>query len=109
MAGGGPGKGPAGGEKVGWAAGGRTMHSRGRAFQPRHWRGLADRCGPGVWHRMLAMAESVDQVIDQTEALLPARFPSSTWRPIRAGMRRHAQRFLRAAKAVTSPRGVKVA
>ena len=105
----GPGKVPYERAKLAMAARGTNMHYRLRDIHARHWRGLADRCGPGAWHRMLAMAESVDQVIDQTEALLPERFPSSTWRPIRAGMRRHAQRLLRAAKAVTSPRGVKVA
>ena len=73
----------------------RNMHYRLRDIQPRHWRRLADRCGPGAWERMTAMVASVDGMLKGVEAALPAGFPERTWRPIAAGMRRHAQLFQR--------------
>ena len=75
--------------------GDKNTHYRLRDIQPRHWRRLADRCGPGVWERMTAMVASVDDVLERVEAALPKGFPVRTWKPIAAGMRRHAQLFQR--------------
>jgi serine/threonine-protein kinase HipA len=77
----------------------RNVHYRLRDIQPRHWRRLADSCGPGVWARMQAMVESVDGVLEAVAQVLPAGFPASTWEPIAAGMRRHAQVFQRSMEA----------
>jgi serine/threonine-protein kinase HipA len=76
-----------------------SVHYRLRDIRPRHWKGLADRCGPGVWDRIVAMAESVQAVLPRVQALLPERFPPRVWTPISSGVRRHAQRFLRAANS----------
>jgi serine/threonine-protein kinase HipA len=75
-----------------------NMHYRLRDMQPRHWKHLADTCGASVWPRMLQMAEGAEDVLDAVEQRLPADFPPRTWRPIAAGVKRHAAQFLRTAK-----------
>ena len=79
-----------------------NLHYRLRDIQARHWKGLADTCGPGVWDRMGAMAESAQGVLDHVAARLPSGFPARTWDSIDAGMRRHAQQFLRSAEALAN-------
>lgn len=71
-----------------------NMHYRLRDVHARHWRQLADRCGPGVWPRMLALATVSGEVLDRLAAELPADFPARTWHTIDAGVRRHAAAFL---------------
>ena len=78
----------------------RSAHYRLRDIQARHWRRLAVTCGAGVWERMLEMAGGVDGVLENVEQSLPGGFPARTWEPVAAGMRRHAQQFLRSAAAV---------
>ena len=95
----GPNKFPYERAKLAMGVPGSTVHYRLRDIQPRHWKALAQRCGPGLWDRIVAMAESVEAVLGRVQPLLPQRFPSRIWTPISSGMRRHAQRFLRAAAA----------
>ena len=73
------------------------MHYRLREIQARHWKRLAQSCGPGVWELFLEMARSVEVVLDRVAARLPKGFPARTWDPINAGMRRHARAFMRSA------------
>lgn len=72
----------------------KNSHVRLRDILPRHWRRLANACGPGVWPRMTAMVESLDDVLAGVERLLPSDFPLRTWETIAAGMQRHAAAFL---------------
>jgi serine/threonine-protein kinase HipA len=78
---------------------GRNAHYRLHEMQPRHWQRLAAHCGPLVWPRMLAMVASAEDALERVAQRLPPRFPSRTWRPIEAGVQRHARAFLRAARA----------
>ena len=80
--------------KLAMALRGANLHYRLRDIQARHWERLAHACGPGVWDRMVGMAESVERTLDRVEARLPDGFPARTWAPINAGVRRHAQHFL---------------
>lgn len=80
--------------------GDRNSHHRLRDIQVRHWRRLADIAGPGAWTRMIAMARQVDVALADVEQGLPVGFPQRTWAPVAAGMRRHAELFLRQAEAL---------
>ena len=71
-----------------------SMHYRLGDIQPRHWHRLAAAAGPGAWHRMIAMAESVDAVLPVVEAALPEKFPRKVWRSAAAGLKRHAVTYL---------------
>lgn len=73
----------------------RNMHYRLRDIQLRHWQRLAGICGPDVWGRMVAMAQTVPDMLDRVEQRLPDAFPQHTWHAINAGMRRHAEQFVR--------------
>lgn len=78
----------------------RNQHYRLRDIQARHWRRLADAAGPGVWAQMTAMARQVDAMLADVEQGLPAGFPERTWGPVAAGLRRHAEHFLRGVEAL---------
>jgi len=72
-----------------------NMHSRLRDIQVRHWRGLAAATNTATWPRMLALAASVDAVLDGVETGLPEQFPRKLWNAVSAGMKRHAVLFQR--------------
>jgi serine/threonine-protein kinase HipA len=74
-----------------------NAHYRLRDMQPRHWQRLAAASGPATWTRMVEMARSVDKVLARVERRLPHDFPPRTWEAVHAGLRRHAQLFMRAA------------
>ncbi len=77
----------------------KNAHYRLRDIQVRHWQRLAAACGPGVWERMLQMVAAVDGALETVGQSLPHGFPHGTWEPIAAGMRRHAEQFLRSARS----------
>lgn len=79
--------------------GGRDLHYRLRDIQARHWRRLAETSGPDTWPRMLALVDQVEPVLAAVGRTLPEGFPARVWEPIAAGMRRHANVFLRAVAA----------
>jgi len=81
----------------------KGTHYRLRDIQPRHWQRLAVSCGPGVWERMQAMVDGVEGVLDAVEKKLPAGFPAKTWKPVAAGVRRHAQVFRRLMETAAGP------
>ncbi len=85
--------------KLAMAVRGENMHYRLRDIQARNWQRLAATCGPDVWERMLQMVSGVGSVLDSVERSLPEGFPSRIWEPIAAGMRRHAQQFMRSPEA----------
>jgi len=73
----------------------KNAHYLLHTIQSRHWHGLAMKNGGiEVWNAMLEMAASVDDALDEVEALLPADFPEWTWESISQGMRSEARRFL---------------
>lgn len=84
--------------RLAMAVRGANAHYRLRDIQPRHWKRLAERCAAAVWPRMVAMAGEVERALSDVERQLPAGFPPRLWTTIAAGVRRHAQLFLRAAE-----------
>jgi serine/threonine-protein kinase HipA len=76
-----------------------NWHDRLQDVQPRHWKRLAATAAPGVWPRMLAMAEALAAALDAVGRQLPERFPGAVWESVSAGARRHAELFLRGAAA----------
>jgi serine/threonine-protein kinase HipA len=75
-----------------------NMHYRLRDIQARHWQGLAAAVSGEAWHRLLAMARSVDAALSQVEAELQENFPAGVWTTVAAGVRRHATVFFDAAQ-----------
>ena len=73
-----------------------NMHYRLHDIQARHWQGLAAAVSGQAWHRLTALARDVDAALAEVKAELPVAFPSRIWTSISAGMKRHAQSFLRA-------------
>ena len=73
-----------------------NMHYRLQDIQARHWQGLAAAVSGEAWQRLLALARNVDAALAEVKAELPVAFPSRIWTSISAGMKRHAQSFLRA-------------
>lgn len=84
--------------KLAMAVRSENSHYRIREIQPRHWKRLADGCEDTVWQRMMAMADGAEDVLSKVESQLPESFPHRVWTSISAGVRRHAQLFLRGAK-----------
>jgi serine/threonine-protein kinase HipA len=82
--------------KLAMALRGQNVHYRLGEIDVRHWRRLADACGPAVWARMTATVERVDDALQGVEQRLPPGFPGSVWTRVAEGMRRHAAQFLRA-------------
>jgi len=79
---------------------GGSSPPRGRSSagpSPRRSAASVDRVGR--LPRIKTMIDSVDAVLDAVAKALPAGFPASTWEPIVAAMRRHAQLFRRSAQA----------
>jgi len=81
--------------KLAMALRGKNAHHRLGEIEVRHWQGLAAACGQGVFSRMTAMVQRVDDVLQAVESRLPADFPDSVWSRVAAGTRRHAGQFLR--------------
>lgn len=76
----------------------KNPHYLLHTIQARHWHGLAMKHGGiDVWNAMLEMVASVDDALDEVEALLPADFPGWTWESISRGMQSESERFLREA------------
>lgn len=74
----------------------KNPHYLLHTIQARHWHGLAMKHGGiDVWNAMLEMVASVDDALDEVEALLPADFPGWTWESISCGMQSESERFLR--------------
>jgi serine/threonine-protein kinase HipA len=71
-----------------------NMHYRLGEIQARHWHRLAAAAGPGVWARVVAMAESVEGVLPAVEAALPEEFPRPIFRSVATGLKRHANSVL---------------
>jgi serine/threonine-protein kinase HipA len=79
----------------------KNVHYKLAEIEPRHWHQLAMRTGgDAVWTAMRGMVEQVDAALERVERLLPARFPPQVWESIKAGMQRHAGKFLRGAAAI---------
>jgi len=76
---------------------GQNAHHRLNEIHVRHWQRLAASCGPGVFDRMTAMVERVDDALQAVERRLPAGFPDNGWSRVAEGMRRHTAQFLRSA------------
>jgi serine/threonine-protein kinase HipA len=82
--------------KLAMALHSKNTHYKLREIRVRHWVALANRCGaPGVWEQMLQMVHSVDACLVQVQGRLPNDFPAHVWDTVKAGMRRHAEQFLR--------------
>ena len=81
--------------KLAMAIRGQNAHYRLNEIDARHWQRLAASCGVGVWERMTAMVERVDEALQAVERRLPPDFPKSVWSRVGDGMRRHAAQFLR--------------
>jgi serine/threonine-protein kinase HipA len=90
--------------KLAMAMHSKNTHYELREIRVRHWVTLASRCGaPGLWEKMLQMVSRVDVALSQVQTRLPNDFPAQVWDAVQAGMRRHAEQFLRevdASKAV---------
>lgn len=86
--------------RLAMAVRGDNPHYRIREIQPRHWKRLADGCGNTVWPRMVAMVAGVEDRLSTVEDQLPEGFPHRVWTSISAGVKRHAQQFLRGAGAL---------
>lgn len=85
--------------KMAMALHSKNTHYKLREIRARHWLVLAQRCGvPGMWERMLRMIHGVDAVLERVQGTLPGGFPAGVWDAIQAGMKRHAQQFLREAE-----------
>ena len=81
--------------KLALALRGQNAHYRLNEIHLRHWQRLAASCGPGVFDRMTAMVERVEDALQAVQHRLPADFPNNVWSSIAEGMRRHAAQFLR--------------
>ena len=82
--------------KLAMALRGHNAHYRLNEINLRHWERLAASCGPGVFDRMTAMVERVNDALQVVERRLPAGFPNNVWSRVAEGMRQHAAQFLRA-------------
>lgn len=66
-----------------------------------HWHTLALKNGlPDAWPRMKDLAERAAPTLEALSSRLPDDFPSKVYEPILKGVRKHADAFLRGAKAV---------
>ena len=83
--------------KLAMALGDQNAHYRLDEIRVRPWQRLAASCGTGVFGRMTALAERVDNALQAVERRLPADFPNGVWSRVAEGMRRHAAQFLRSA------------
>ncbi|MBU6259782.1 MAG: type II toxin-antitoxin system HipA family toxin [Burkholderiales bacterium] len=79
--------------KLAMAVRGRNAHDRLGEIEVRHWRRLAETCGPEVWERMTAMVAGIEGALHSVESRLPAGFPGKVWERVAAGCRRHAAKF----------------
>ena len=75
---------------------GQEAHYRLAEIEVRHWQRLAASCGTGVWERMGAMVERVDEVLRGVERRLASEFPGNVWSRVAEGVRRHATKFHKA-------------
>ena len=74
----------------------KTKHYKLGEIRVRHWQALAQSCGaPNVWPKMQGMVRRVDAALAQVQTQLPADFPPRVWDAVQAGIRKHAQQFLR--------------
>lgn len=81
--------------KLAMALRGKRNHYRIREIHPRHWHELAECANiPGLWQRMIELAEAVPTTLDKAAAALPARFPTRVIDKITAGTRQQAKSFL---------------
>jgi serine/threonine-protein kinase HipA len=71
----------------------KNAHYALRDIQVRHWKRLANTCGPGVWDRMQALVGRVDDALSSAERDLPRDFPMRVWETIARGIRQQARRF----------------
>jgi serine/threonine-protein kinase HipA len=79
----------------------RNAHYKFDGIQTRHWRDFAMRQGgEGLWEVLVGMVNSVDLVLEEVEAGLPATFPERVWKAVSEGMRRHARKFLKGPSCV---------
>jgi serine/threonine-protein kinase HipA len=77
----------------------KNTHYKLNEIRARHWMHLAQRSGvPGVWERMLEMTRSVDAALERIQALLPMDFPPHIWHTVQAGIKQHANQFMREAE-----------
>ena len=83
--------------KLARALGDQNAHYRLDETHARHWQRLAASCGPGVFGRMTAMVEEVDNALQAVERRLPAGFPNRVWSRVTESMRRQLAQFLRSA------------
>ena len=87
--------------KMAMALHSKNTHYKMREMRASHWLALAQRCGvPGVWDQMLQMVRNVDSALERVQLLLPVGFPSRVWGAVQAGMKRHADQFLRGAETI---------
>jgi serine/threonine-protein kinase HipA len=82
---------------------GKSKHYRLREIQPRHWQELSERVGtPGLWQRMIALAESAEGALEKAAANLPPKFPVRVIDKISAGIRQQTKSFLQVAQRTVS-------
>jgi serine/threonine-protein kinase HipA len=81
--------------KLAMAIRGQNVHYRLGEIDVRHWQRLAASCGPGVFDRMTAMVQRVDNALQGVERRLPPGFPNGLWSRVAEGLRRHATQFSR--------------
>lgn len=79
--------------KLAMAVRGRNAHYRLGEIEARHWRRLAETCGPEVWQGMTAMVAGIEGALHSVESRLPAGFPEKVWETVAAGCRRHAAKL----------------
>ena len=82
--------------KLAMAVRGQSVHCRLGEIDVPHWQRLAASCGPGVFDRMAAMVERVENALQGVERRLPPGLPNSLWSRVAEGVRRHATQFMRA-------------
>jgi serine/threonine-protein kinase HipA len=82
--------------KMAMALRGRNPHYRMAEIQTRHWKALAKGCGiPGVWGRMIALADDIERAIGRVTSELPAGYPPELAECIFAGVRKQRERFFK--------------
>lgn len=76
----------------------KNAHYKFGEIETRHWHQLAQVTGEDGWGHMVGMVESAGPALERVEAKLPDGFPGPVWDSVRAGVRRHARKFLATAR-----------
>ena len=81
--------------KLAMAVRNKNAHYHLHEIHTRHWQALAQQCGvPGAFDQMVGLVLQAPDALERVEAQLPPGFPQRVFRPIRAGMRAQAEKFM---------------